>query len=263
MTENRSTMNMSVVEQFEVKKSDNFYVLVHIWLYLSEVCRQKCVIYSKCVPAFQKLMLRYKKNTQKPGESFHIWVHILHWVPFHATAFVYNCTCTESWACVWTGCCGSASSVETEPSPRVRVVARLATKVRWGRGHDEVDPQDSPTTSAGVSASSDSWLLELTGWRKLPQPPLTTGCLTLWMAASLPRSPPTTTTTTLIHFLLRQTELQHHLLQTVINSERDPYALKARASPQPCSPLMCAMMEEEASTSACISSSVILKAADV
>lgn len=73
--------------------------------------------------------------------------------------------------------CDSVSDAETEQSLHDREGDRPATQVRSERAQ-EVDPRDSPTTSAVVSASSDSLLsalglVELTGDRKVPQPPFT------------------------------------------------------------------------------------------
>lgn len=88
----------------------------------------------------------------KPDEGSLTWMH--------------NCTCiySEMGACT-PECCGSVSYGETERSPRVRDIDRLVTQVRWARAQ-KVDPQDSPTASAVVSASSDSSLSALDRWSR-------------------------------------------------------------------------------------------------
>lgn len=80
--------------------------------------------------------------------------------------WMQNCACiySEMGACT-PEYCGSVSYAETAPSPRVRERDRLVTKVRWERAQ-EVDPQDSPTTSAVVAASSDSSLSALACWSR-------------------------------------------------------------------------------------------------
>lgn len=74
---------------------------------------------------------------------------------------MHYCTCKYSGMSVCAPeYCDLVSDVETEQSPHVHETDRLVTQVRWVKA-EEVAPQDSPTASAVVSASSDSSLLTL------------------------------------------------------------------------------------------------------
>lgn len=171
------------------------------------------------------------------------------------SVLVHNCTCKHSEMSVCAPeYCGLVSSAETEQSLlRVPETDPLATRVRWA-GAPEVDPHYSPTMSAVVSASSDSLLalLELTGEGKLPQPPLTTGCLALCGCL-----PPTQSPSSTFQWVLRQKKTKHltYVLQTVLNPER---GLITRPDP-PFSPALAHVSHRRSQiSSTCVSCDVIL-----
>lgn len=152
--------------------------------------------------------------------------------------------------------CDSVSYAETEQSLHDCEGDRPATQVRSERAQ-ELDPQDSPTTSAVVSASSDSLLsalglVELTSEKKNPPASLhlKLAVCCVWLFHS-PRHRLFSAST---HIWSKQNPLC--VVQSVLNPEQD---LISRPDP-PFSPAFpCVSCRKSQSASICISCNVILR----